>query len=175
MLDYSVRSSLGRRRELLPAIALVVAIAKSSTSTRHDRYTIDTDTKAYDNTRPKNKAADTIITRSTCLASSLVGIHLFCAVVKWLDVPDVVTGRQQQQERKGPGLLTNLEVTLADMYRGKTAEVRAIHPFPTSATTQLLTPCSLNYLARYYAIIVEAQEQHRTGTSCNAPLVVVKA
>src|SRR4051794_10328476 len=136
MLDYSVRSALGRRRELLAAVASVAAIAKKSTSTRHDRCTIDTDTKAYGNTRLKNKVADTIITRSTCLASSLVRIHRFCVVIKWVDAPDVVAGRQQQQERKGPGLLTNLEVTLADMYRGKTAEVRAILPFSTLATTQ---------------------------------------
>jgi len=91
------------------------------------------------------------------------------------DVFSQFFGRQQQQERKGPGLLTNLEVTLADMYRGKTAEVRAILPFSTLATTHLLIFCSLKYLAKYYAITAEDPEQHRTGTSCNAPLVVVKA
>ncbi len=37
------------------------------------------------------------------------------------------TGRQHQQERKGNGMLTNLEVTLADMYNGKTAEVSPLH------------------------------------------------
>ena len=31
---------------------------------------------------------------------------------------------QAVQEQRGPGLLTNLEVSLADMYMGRTVEVR---------------------------------------------------
>jgi DnaJ-related protein SCJ1 len=32
-------------------------------------------------------------------------------------------GGGQQQEQRGPGMLTNLEVSLADMYTGRTVEV----------------------------------------------------
>jgi hypothetical protein len=144
---------------------------------------IDTDTKVYGNTRRRNKAVATTITRSTCLASSSVSVLVVVLVRPYGLKSDLdITGRQQPQERKGPGLLTNLEVTLADMYRGKTAEVCArgslgSHTCRSLSLTRetFLPPCSLRFLARSYATTVADQEQHQTGTLCNAPPVAVKA
>jgi hypothetical protein len=43
---------------------------------------------------------------------------------RFLDtVIELIVGGGGQQENKGPGLITNLEVALADMYTGRTIEV----------------------------------------------------
>jgi hypothetical protein len=47
-------------------------------------------------------------------------------------VADVLSG-QASQEQRGPGLLTNLEVDLADMYAGRTVEARLLLPKPSLA------------------------------------------
>jgi DnaJ-related protein SCJ1 len=38
-------------------------------------------------------------------------------------------GGHQAQEQRGPGMLTNLEVSLADMYTGRTVEVSRVSSY----------------------------------------------
>jgi DnaJ-class molecular chaperone len=74
-----------------------------------------------------------------------------CTNMGWM--VGVTTGGQRQQEKRGPSMLTTLEVDLADMYNGKHIEVRS------------LTPCSPQYRP---ADLTFSRPQLRGSSRCPA-------
>jgi hypothetical protein len=85
---------------------------------RHAQSTTGMERK--DSSSMKRRSKEAVI-RMTCFRGSsgeVRSMRLACNTVIELTV-----GGGGQQENKGPGLITNLEVALADMYTGRTIEV----------------------------------------------------
>jgi curved DNA-binding protein CbpA len=86
-------------------------------------------------------------------------------------------GGGQQQEQRGPGMLTQLEVDLADMYTGRTLEVRIQAPSADNSRFWLKPArCGVNGSSRYpaksSARTVTDLERTRTRTYINVGTVV---
>ena len=78
-------------------------------------------------------------------------------------------GGHGQQEKRGPGLMTHLEVDLADLYTGKNVEVSfsyPLHPYETGLAAEGADVfCSFKYREKSYVHIVMDQERIQMRTS----------
>jgi DnaJ-related protein SCJ1 len=61
-------------------------------------------------------------------------------------VSDAPLGGQRQQEKRGPSMLTQIEVDLADMYMGKHVEVSLLAVFLNTLTLDLVHCAETNSL-----------------------------
>lgn len=83
--------------------------------------------------RRRNRVAECIIIRLTCSASSSVSPSVQPAALS-----NLAAGGQRQQEKRGPSMLTQIEVELADMYMGKHVEVSSLAISANALTPDLV-------------------------------------